>query len=119
MLKNTRCSMCQRFFWPIKSNQKYCSVCKKKKKYYVQKPLVQKKCPNCNKPFKTRRQVQVYCSTSCKSKFHYDGKKEAMVCERCGNIFYTAKSFQVYCSHNCYLTAKSERDHQNYLRRKK
>lgn len=114
-----RCAICQKFFWPIKSDQKYCTKCSGTRKYYKPKPTTKKKCPVCKRIFKTRRIVQKFCSPLCRYTYHQViGTRHKKKCPECNRHFNTGRSFQIYCNHRCYLMAKARRDHANYIGRK-
>lgn len=112
-----RCRLCQKFFYPIRQDQKYCPRCGKQKAYYIPKLPIIKTCLYCKKEFKTSKKIQKFCSMQCKNNYHRSYIKKERVCKYCGKKFITTNKNQ-YCSREHYLLAKAKRDSEYYMRKK-
>lgn len=113
VLSYKRCSSCGNFFSPIKSDQKYCRVCKDNVKYYRPKPMLKKQCKTCKTLFETRRKKQIFCSIKCKNEYHYKyNNGTTRVCPNCGEEFDSNHNKKIYCCYECYLIVKRKRNHR-------
>ena len=108
------CKNCQKLFWPIKSDQKYCFKCRDTIKYYKPKPLIKKKCAQCDKEFKTSRAAQRFHSTECRYAFHSKKVVKYKKCLYCNKQFATTNNTRQYCKLEHYIMAKHKRDKEYY-----
>ena len=71
MSKDYRCIRCGNHFYPIRSDQQYCSKRCRIKHYremrYYLADIETKTCPVCGKQFETPRSRQVYCGAECRA----------------------------------------------------
>ena len=79
-----------------------------------------KKCPICNKEFKTNSNRQVYCCKDCKQTAENERKRKARLkekkCKYCGKTF-IGNDKTVYCSKDCAKYAKLEYDESYHRNR--
>jgi len=113
-----RCTVCERLYWPIKSDQKYCNKCRGEVSYHKRKPLRWVPCKTCKKMFKTYRSIQKFCSDQCRYEFHAKKIKKNKNCLYCGRAFTVTNKSQQYCRLQHYIKAKRKRDHENYLKKR-
>ncbi len=113
------CVVCGKLYWPIKSDQKYCSLCRLGVSYYRPKPKRTILCKGCGKEFSTHRKVQKFHSTECKSNFHFRKVKIKRICRYCKKSFTTTDKRRYYCCLKHYIIAKHERDQEYYEEAKK
>lgn len=109
-----RCRLCQRFYYPIRKDQKYCPNCRSKKSYYKKVKKHRRQCKKCGKKFVAKRKDQIFCSSDCRNSYHYVYIEKTKVCPWCKKEFSTSNK-RKYCSHSCYLAAKLKRDHIYYM----
>lgn len=66
-----RCQRCNCCFFPVRSDQQFCSKRCRIKYYremgYYLADTVTKTCPVCGKHFETSRSRQIYCSAECRT----------------------------------------------------
>lgn len=103
------CNVCGRFFMALMKLQKYCVVCRGKKKYYTVKGEHPAQCETCGKKFMTRQAAR-FCSDPCRLKANYVKRTHKAVCQVCGAEYESSKAYQKFCSVACRLDAKKERD---------
>jgi hypothetical protein len=113
--KLKRCKKCQKFFYGVRSDQKYCSpICAyaSAKSYY--KPAEKKTlaCAECGKEFTWERSTQRYCSDACRLKANYTGIEKNKVCLYCGKGFVTTRDKTLYCCKEHAHEAKLAKDKQ-------
>ena len=101
-----RCGICQRFYRAIREDQKYCSRCIGKKKYYTAKPLLNKICLKCGKKFATRLTMQRFHSDKCRKQYYSSSTNKEKICRFCNNAFATTNSKKEYCCQEHYKMAK-------------
>lgn len=103
------CLSCKKKYQPVKANQKYCPVCKKKEP--PKRELHTVVCPVCHTSFETDIYNRKYCCKSCLdySKRDWSREKEK-VCAHCGKTFKTTRENQKYCDRECGLKAKAVYD---------
>jgi len=113
-----RCKLCQKFYYPIRKDQKYCPRCRKKKNYYKKVEHQEATCKKCGSQFIAKRSDQVFCSTECRMTYHFPKQIKNRICRRCGKPFQTPTSRQRYCSYECYALEKRKRDKEYYMEHK-
>ena len=117
MRKN--CFICGKPMDVLTNREKYCSdKCSRHKKYYRPKPMLRKKCLECEKIFMTRRSNKKFCSIICKDTYHKIKTPYKKLCLECKEEFATGKTYQYYCCKSCYNFAKNRRSKKEYLERK-
>ena len=117
-MEHVRCKKCQKFFIPIRSDQRLCSdKCRTTYKYYTRKPVLHKVCKHCKSKFTTRLEFQDFCCDKCRTSHHRSLLNREILtrrCKNCGNVFETTDSRQIYCDRNCRYEAKLIRENKRY-----
>ena len=114
-----RCKICQKFFTTLNKQSIYCINCRGKKNYYKKEERIEKECDFCGGTFFTTRSNQRFCIDRCRAKFHENKIAKNKNCLRCGKQFITTNNSRQYCCNRHYLITKRERDHKNYMEKKK
>jgi IS30 family transposase len=66
-----------------------------------------KQCAQCGETLSGGRSTRVFCSDSCRLKWHRENKKPNAVCEHCGHTYHNnGHKDQKYCSTTCYSAAR-------------
>jgi|WetSurMetagenome_2_1015567.scaffolds.fasta_scaffold108572_3 hypothetical protein len=112
------CPGCGRIFIPYRSFQKFCSkwcrdkITKRRSGGYEKKPVVERECKNCHKPFRTNDDKKHYCSHECYVAFQDKRRKEPeeRTCFYCEKKFKTTHFIKRYCSEECRRRAHGKSD---------
>jgi len=81
--------------------------------------MYNKKCKFCNTDFTSKNNRTLYCSNSCKNKYHLQNKDPNTICNYCGKSFYKkeAKKKQNklhHCSKECHNKYMKKQDYKEY-----
>ena len=107
MLKQRKCPVCGKVFFPMNANHKFCCKdCQRTEKRNKRNGMT-KKCPVCGRVFKPKNQQHKYCCYECRR----DAKVERATkekpekvknrCQVCGRFFEPLTQEQKYCCQWC------------------
>lgn len=113
MLKQRKCPVCGKVFYPRNTNQKYCcGDCSRMAKRNRQNGYKTKKCPVCGRVFPAKNDQHKYCCYECRReakieraiKEKTESKKKK--CPVCGRFFELMTQEQEFCCQWCEMRAK-------------
>jgi len=81
----------------------------------------ERKCKQCGDPYIPKRQTQMYCKRTCRSKYYRNHPEEIIkkgilynkICPECGNSFETLRRQQKYCCDTCRYDINGRRKYHN------
>ncbi len=118
-IKHKRCEKCQKFYAPIREDQRFCCTeCHNAFRYIPLKKYRTKTCLNCGIKFRTNIKTQKFHTDKCREEYHKLEKKYYVrKCGFCGKKLTTTDSRTRYHK-ECKYPAKLQREHDRYMRRK-
>lgn len=111
MLKQRKCPVCGKVFFPRNANHKFCCKdCQRTEKQNRRNGMTEK-CPVCGRFFKPKNQQHKYCCYECRREANIERKKEKTEnkkkkCPVCGRFFEPMTQEQEYCCQWCEMRAK-------------